>query len=440
MAWGGGIYTEQNKILPGAYFKFETEPGEKNIFTDRGTVALIDTAPWGKTGEVVAIDRDDFLKDPVSVTGYEYAHMNSKKWRELFYGAEKVLFYRVGDGAAKAKNKHATAKHEGERGNAISITITPIGENWAVKTFLDSKEVDAQTVATAKGLTSNAWVDFNQDEPLAETVEALALEGGADGTADVTEWRKALNAFEGYRFDILCAPTDDKQILEVVMQWSDRMVREVGLYHQLVLHGVESANNPYVISVYNSVKDASAPSYALVYYVAGIESACAVNKDLTGHDYVGDYIIDVDGLTQKELINLKNAGRFVFHRADDVITVLDDINTYTDFEDDAEENFRYNQVIRVLNQRANDSQKLFIKHYLGKAGTDENARMLFKNDLAQTMINGLLKIGAVSEYRPDDTKVEAGKQPRSFHVVERIKPNMAVTHLYHDIIITREGA
>ena len=59
--WGGGLYTVQNKGIPGAYFKFESEPTTPNIFADRGTVALAVELDWGPEGKAVTLGREDFL-------------------------------------------------------------------------------------------------------------------------------------------------------------------------------------------------------------------------------------------------------------------------------------------------------------------------------------------------------------------------------------------
>ena len=88
MAWGGGTYTVQNKVLPGAYFKFESETGVNNIFSDRGVVAIADSLAWGTSG-VRVVTHDEFLKDSEKIFGYGYSHDMMKPWRELFYGAQQ---------------------------------------------------------------------------------------------------------------------------------------------------------------------------------------------------------------------------------------------------------------------------------------------------------------------------------------------------------------
>ena len=435
MAWGGGTYTVQNKVLPGAYFKFESETGVNNIFSDRGVVAIADSLAWGTSG-VRVVTHDEFLKDSEKIFGYGYSHEKMKPWRELFYGAQKIILFRLGDGE-KASNANATALYAGTRGNDLSISITAQNANFVVTTKLDGRAVDEQTVGTANELRTNDWVTF-KGTALNATSGDVPLTGGTDGAVLVKDYQNALNAFEGYSFDVLACLSTEESVKKLFESWTKTMINSVGKYHQLVVFQDTKVSDKYVISVHNKVKDADAKDYALVYYVAGIQASCAVNKDLTAHDYQGEYVIDGD-LTHTQLEELLGKGQFVFHRVDNAFSVLTDLNTFTDYKNVTEEGFRYNQSMRVLNQRANDVQKLFIKRYLGKVGTNANARALFKNDLVNNMEKGLLRLEAVSDYVAEDTVVVAGDAPRSYYVKERIKPNLSVTHLYQDIILAREG-
>ena len=46
MAFGGGLYTEQNKVLPGAYHKFSSENTNTTVYAERGLVGLITPTDW----------------------------------------------------------------------------------------------------------------------------------------------------------------------------------------------------------------------------------------------------------------------------------------------------------------------------------------------------------------------------------------------------------
>ena len=46
MAYGGGVYTVQNKILGGAYFKFSSTPQATATIADRGMSAMALDLNW----------------------------------------------------------------------------------------------------------------------------------------------------------------------------------------------------------------------------------------------------------------------------------------------------------------------------------------------------------------------------------------------------------
>lgn len=69
--------------------------------------------------------------------------------------------------------------------------------------------------------------------------------------------------------------------------------------------------------------------------------------------------------THLQLSALLTSGKYVFHRVGNEIRVLEDINTFTSFRSDKNEDFSLNQVIRVLDQIAIDTAALFNTRYLG---------------------------------------------------------------------------
>lgn len=437
--WGGGLYTAQNKEIPGAYFKFETEPTSPNIFSDRGTVAVATELDWGAEEEVIIVERGAFLQKSNVLFGYAHTDSELRLWRELFVGANKVLIYRLGKGV-KASNQLAEAKYSGIVGNTIAVAIETVegaADVFSVVTYVKGEEVDRQAVKTADELKANQWITF-KDAELAET-EPQLLTGGTNGTPTSTDHQNALSTFEGYRFDVLLCASDDEAVKRLYTTWTDRAVREMGIYHQLVVHDMDQADDEYVINLHNTALDERLPKHALAWYVAGIEAGCAVNKDLTAHAYLGELTIDTAGISAEKQKELKAQGKLAFINVDDVPTVFMDINSLHIFTPEHNEDFAYNQCMRVLNQRANDVQKIFTRFYLGKAGTDTDSRAMFRTDLINNMLNGMIAVGAIKNYVPEDTIVELGQDARSYHVQERIMPNMAVLYLYQDIYITREG-
>ncbi|MFR7450134.1 MAG: phage tail sheath subtilisin-like domain-containing protein [Butyricicoccus sp.] len=125
-----------------------------------------------------------------------------------------------------------------------------------------------------------------------------------------------------------------------------------------------------MISVKNGLVGASDDTSA-VYWTTGAESACAVNRSMTNSTY-GEYDIDTN-YTQTQLEKAIKAGEFTFHRVGDQTRVLTDINTFVSVTDEKSADFSSNQVMRVLDQIANDIASLFNSKYLARCRTMQAA-------------------------------------------------------------------
>src|SRR5699024_1003712 len=139
--------------------------------------------------------------------------------------------------------------------------------------------------------------------------------------------------------------------------------------------------------------------------------AAAINRSICATDYVGEYDIDVD-YTQTELEEAIGEGQLVFHRAGDVIQVLSDINTFTSFTTDKNEDFSENQVIRVLDQIAIDIANLFNTRYRDLVQNDNAGRMSLWADIVAHH-NELQRLRAIQNFDSANVTVEQGSLKKS---------------------------
>ncbi|HCA71377.1 MAG TPA: phage tail protein, partial [Ruminococcaceae bacterium] len=58
MALGGGTFTAQDKVLPGAYINFVSAAQASTMLSDRGIVAMPLQLDWGPDGEVFSVTAD----------------------------------------------------------------------------------------------------------------------------------------------------------------------------------------------------------------------------------------------------------------------------------------------------------------------------------------------------------------------------------------------
>ncbi|UZN00552.1 hypothetical protein OL548_14095 [Lysinibacillus sp. MHQ-1] len=133
--------------------------------------------------------------------------------------------------------------------------------------------------------------------------------------------------------------------------------------------------------------------------------------------------------TQSHLSTLLKAGKYLLHRVGDEIRVLEDVNTFTSFSDDKNEDFSLNQVIRVLDQLAIDTAQLFNTRYLGQVPNDQDGRISLWNDIGSHRME-MQRIRAIQNYNKDELTVAQGNSKKAVVVNEVVIPTVAMSQLY----------
>lgn len=433
MALGGGTWTVQNKVMPGAYINYISAQRAGINISDRGVCALPIELNWGADGKVFEVNAESLEDSALSIFGYPQDADEMKAIREVFRHTTTCFFYRLNSGS-KAECTLSTAKYTGTRGNDIKHVVTPnIDEEskFDVSTYIGTAKVDTQTVSKATELADNAYVTFKKDATI-EITAGLNLAGGTNGEVTGTEHQKALTALEPYSFNILGCMSDTESIKAVYAAFTKRMRDEVGAKFQTVIHGY-AGDYIGVINVKNVVEDTGASACALIPWVAGAEAGCAVNKTVENMTYDGEYTIKAD-YTQPELKNAIAAGELVFHKVGADINVLSDINSFVSVTKEMNEDFQLNQVIRVLDQIAMDIASTFNKRYLGKVQNNVDGRISFWNDIVD-FHKELQKLGAIEEFTAEDIIVERGAGKRDVLTTETVKPVGAMSKLYMSIYV-----
>ena len=192
------------------------------------------------------------------------------------------------------------------------------------------------------------------------------------------------------------------------------------------MHQYTTANYEGIISVENS--PVSTSNADLVYWVVGAQAGCAVNKSNTNIKYDGEYDINVS-YTQAQLEDGLDSGKFMFHKVGDEVRVLEDINTLTTFSVDKNEDFKYNQTIRVIDQIGNDIAVIFNTQFLGKIPNDDSGRASLWNELVKYH-ERLQTVRAIENFSSGDITVTAGDTKKMVVVDEVITPTNCMTQLY----------
>ncbi|MGE7916326.1 phage tail sheath subtilisin-like domain-containing protein [Lysinibacillus xylanilyticus] len=436
MALGGGFWLTQNKVLPGTYHNFISKARAFVNLSDRGYAALPMVLDWGVDDAVMTVTKEDLQKDSLKIFGYEYTHPKLKGIRDLFKGALTVFFYKLNLGGSKATNDFATAKYKGVRGNDITIVIQANVDEptkWDVKSFLAGTLIDEQNaISTATDLKPNDFVDFKNDATLAATAGA-PLKGGNNGATALTAGtphQMALDELEAYGFNTLGCLSDDSIIKSLYMEYTKRIRDEVGGKFQLAGHKLGAADHEGIIDVQNDTIGEGEEVFGAVYWVTGVQAGVAVSQSNTNRTYNGEHKLDMsETKTQPQLTVLLNSGKYVFHRVGDDFNVLEDVNTFTSFRTDKNDDFSFNQTIRVLDQLAIDTAHLFNTRYLGKVPNDDDGRISLWNDIGKHR-GEMQRIRAIQNYDKEKLMVGQGESKRAVVVQEEIINTLTMSQLY----------
>lgn len=442
MALGGGVFLTQNKILPGSYINFVSASRATATLSDRGVAAMPLFLSWGVDDEIFTVTADEFQKHSMKIFGYAYTDPALMGLRDLFLNIKEGHFFKINSGGTQAACNLCTAKYKGARGNQIQIVVTANEASTAevplfdVETYFDGVAVDEQLAVTGMvDLVNNDYVSWIPEATLQLTA-GITLTGGADGAAMDANYQTFLDKLEAFSFNILGVPTTNVNIKGLVANWTKRMRDAVGVKFQCVLYRYTTPDHEGCISVENGLVGEAGDgtdSASLVYWTTGAQAGCEVNKSLTNATYTGEFDVDVN-YTQNQLENGIREGKLMFHKVNDTVRVLEDINTFISFTDDRNVDFSSNQTMRVLDQIGNDIAALFNTKYLGKVPNDAAGRTSLWNDIVKHH-KELENIRAIENFTPESLTVEQGDSKKAVVVMDYVTPVNAMAQLYMTVIV-----
>lgn len=429
MALGGGTFISQNKKLPGTYINFVSAQKATSLVGERGVAAIAIEMDWGKDEEIIGVTTEEFLKDSLKIFGYDYSDEKMKGLRDLFKNVKKAYFYRLNSGE-KATTDIATAKCSGIRGNDIRIVIAKNIDDdtkYDVSTYLGTKEVDKQTIATIDELKENDYVTFTMDT--LEVTAGKTLTGGTNGDANGEAHQSFLDKLESYHVNAIGCISKDKTTSDLYVQYAKRLREKQGIKFQVVLYN-NAANYEGVVNVKNATNENET---GLIYWVTGIIAGCEINKSNTNKTYDGEFAVKAD-YTQAQLEETIDKGEFVLHKVGDEVRVLVDINSLIDTTSEKGEEFKSNQTIRVLDQIATDVASIFNTKYLGKIANNEAGRTSLWNDVV-TLFKEYQTLQAIENFEDADIVVEIGSDKKSVTINTNIQVINAMEKLYMTVVV-----
>ncbi|MBP1906806.1 hypothetical protein J2Z32_003470 [Paenibacillus turicensis] len=436
----GGTWIQQDKVRPGVYTNFVSEPRTTTTIGERGTAAFIAPLPWGE--QLITIDSAEYLTQALPLLGYAATDERIRHITAATQHASKVIIYRLGlTGAAKATVTDdaltATAKYAGVRGNDLKIIVQEnidVANTFDVYTLLDNEVVASQiAVDTVQNLASNDFVVFTGTGALSATA-GTSLVGGTDGTVSGTTWSAGLARLEVEDFNVLGIPSTDSTIKSLVTAWIKR-VRDEGKKVVAVLENYPQADHEGIISLKNSIVlgDGSiVPTIHLLWEIAALEAGANVNQSLT-YTPIANAVDVSPKYTNTEIIQALKNGEMVMTMSNGQAVIEQDINTFTSFTADKAKHFSKNRVMRVLDAIANDLSSNFERFFIGKVDNNADGRNLLKAQVISYMTT-LQDLNAIQNFdSQNDIEVVAGNDADSVYVEMVAQPVDAIEKIYQKV-------
>lgn len=456
MAYGGGTWTVQNKILPGSYINF-ISVGTANIFNERGAGAAISSNLKYIKALEMELTKEEFYnncKKYFNVKATDY----SLWWiREFFTKGKSLIIVPITENTgykrfALYNGNTVIAKLSGYYSYSPDIEIL-------VKANIDDEskfdfivKVDNEIITELIGISelnsklNNDCIEFTKktelsaDSKFTANNEKDSSGGAVSYDIDITD---ALSRLEKYAYNTLfftdnITDTNAKYLIN----WVKTMRDDYGKKFQAVISRSDELSPNYegIISVAENSFDIEdnagtiREDYAnMIPWVAGATAGAEVNESLSNMIYDGEFILIAE-YSQLELEKFIQKGVFAFHKCGDDYRVLKDINSLVDYTNEKNELFSSNQTIRVIDQIAIDIAEIFNTRYIGKVSNDQSGRVSLWNDIV-THHKKLETLRAIENFDSEDVTVEKGETKTSVVVTDKITPVNAMEQLYMTVII-----
>lgn len=436
----GGNWTTQNKALPGVYTNYLGSGNNPAVTGDRGVAGIPTIFPWLAEKTLISISGDaatklaaEFGIDAILVT-------------EAMKNASQVYLYRLNTGTkatATIGNLLCKALYSGIYGNRLSVSVeNTVGQTgkFDVVTWLDTAEIDRQTVTDISGLSSNSWVTFQKSgEDATLTVSAgMPLKEGANGSVTNADYAAFLSAIELQTVDAIACPSDDADIKALFVAFGKRMIKEEGKYLQVVTPDT-LADYEGIISVKNGVmlEDGTPVSNIMATaYIAGATAACSLAESLTNAPYIG--AVDVDErYSIAQQTEYAKSGQIVFIPSPvggNNVLIQKDINTLTTFTSDHTYAMSKNKVIRTLFSISREINNRGMLYYIGKVPNDKNGRGLFQANIL-AYFRSLEADGVIRDVVPEDIVVTQGNLIDAMVVNYAVRPVDVIETIYNTIVV-----
>lgn len=446
----GGTFNAMNKVRPGAYINFETEPDTVINVGERGIAALTMPLSWGVQDNIITLSSEDLISgESLSKVGLVYSDSNALLLRLALANCSTLKIFSSKTSGIKATKTIettggdglvVTAKHAGTFGNKIAILIKVVDSTATVETYADGYFVDRQNVATTgiASLEDNDFVTFSGTGTLKTTASTL-LTGGTDGSDVSNLYSTFFNKLKDIQWNTVAITSTTAADLTLAGTFIQQMRENEGKYVQAVVANASSADYEGLINVVNGVileDNTNVTAAQFTAWVAGATAGATMTESLTGKIVTGAIGI-VGQLTNDEIVTALQSGKFVLSlNQNGAIKVEKDINSLHTFTSTKGYVFSKNRIIRERDEIGSSIKNIWETTFLGKVNNNDTGRMLFKSSIID-YLSDLLTKGAIEDLNKDLIIVEAGNDIDSVIASIAVKLIDSTEFLYMTVNITR---
>ncbi|MCC5468707.1 phage tail sheath family protein, partial [Pelosinus baikalensis] len=326
------------------------------------------------------------------------------------------------------------------RGNDIIIkaSVNVVDETLMdVKTYVDDRVKDEQSVAKAEDLQANDWVTFSGNGVISATA-GTTLANGTNGTVINSDYTEFLSACETQLFNVVAYPVADPTLKVSFATWVKKLRDDEG---KKIVGVLADYNADYegVINVKNGVilnDGTTLDALGAVPWVAGATAGASIVQSLTYSAYEG--AVDANPrLSNLGYINGLLAGQFVFQFDGEKTKVEQDINSLHTYDQTKNQRFSKNRVIRVLDNVNNDLLKTFSDSYIGKIDNNADGQALLKQAVVDGYLQTLQDAGAIQKLDKDNDFIIDVKKSVGDEVWAKVcvQPVDSMEKIYFDVVV-----
>ncbi len=430
-----GTWSESNiPRIPGFYNRMQ-QKAQESAESIAGVYAMPVKSDWGPIKKVTSINALKVLKSTFGenkeLTAYKLGKL------ALLGKPKELLLYRLADSSA-AKGSLMLVNTEGSPASVIKLeTLYESARNFRVSVTANINNISNKDITLFEGSTQLAIVEnvANNLDVIVESINGsdmcdyivatkiegatgtidnvttLEFTGGNNGISNITvaDYIEAMKAFQaeninGFSLD----GVSDKEIIASTIEWINTC-REEGVN---VLYF--SSTNADSISIANAVSKnynnlavhngfATSLKYDGITYTAAeamvYVGALALSKNLK-ESICNEVTIfeDVEPkLTRTQLATALECGTIVFTMSDGKVVILDDVNTYKNYDIEEDEVLGNIRAVRFIDTVNNQTSLKGEKEYVGKISNDDTGHTIILCGI-KTFFDVWKSLGIISGY------------------------------------------